>query len=53
MGAFQKEDGKWYFRLEHTCNPYTQRYDLPMEFGPYNDKDKADSDDAAAEAMCC
>ena len=53
MSVFKKEDGKWYFRLEKTYNPETQKYDLPMEFGGYDDKDKAECDETEAEAIMC
>jgi hypothetical protein len=53
MPVFQKNDGKWYFRLEKTYNPETQKYDLPIEFGGYEDRDKAECDEAEAEAMMC
>ena len=53
MSVFQKGDGKWYFQLERTYNPETQKYDLPIEFGGYDDKEKAECDEAQAEATMC
>ena len=39
-GAYQKEDQKWYFDSEKG-----------VTFGPYETKDAADNDSAAAEAQ--
>ena len=44
--TYQKEDGKWYFTLPKVDETWPAQ-----EFGPYDDKDRADYDEAGAEAM--